>query len=89
MANGKSEEGNDNLPSIKLSGNITKKDLQGPLKDKGISDLFSLMSNGSASVNIRTDKYPVGAIRCQISSGDIDMQEMWVAEDSSESSSKK
>jgi CHRD domain len=49
-----------------FSGNITKGGLLGPLKGKEISDLVTLMSNGSAYVNIHTDKYPKGAIRGQI-----------------------
>jgi len=48
--------------------------LQGPLKGKEVSDLVSLMSNGSAYVNAHTDKYPKGAIRGQISSGVAEMQ---------------
>ena len=57
-------------PNIGFSGNITKDDLQGPLKDKELTDLVSLMSDGNAYVNVHTDKYPDGAIRGQISSGE-------------------
>ncbi len=65
----KSAKGKDTPPTIGFSGKITKDDLQGPLKDKEISDLVSLMSNGSAYVNADTDKYSKGAIRGQIISG--------------------
>src|SRR6266508_2133212 len=68
------EKGSDTPPTIGFSGNITKDDLQGPLKGKEVSDLVSLMSNGSAYVNAHTDKYPKGAIRGQISSGVAEMQ---------------
>ena len=66
----KSAKGDDSPPNIGFSGNITKDDLQGPLKDKELTDLVSLMSDGNAYVNVHTDKYPDGAIRGQISSGE-------------------
>jgi hypothetical protein len=56
-------EGNAN---ILLSGNITKDDLQGPLKGKEVSDLISQMRNASIYVNVHTDEYKDGAIRGQI-----------------------
>ena len=68
----KSAKGNDSPPNIGFSGNITKDDLQGPLKDKELTDLVSLMSDGNAYVNVHTDKYPDGAIRGQISAGEAD-----------------
>ena len=74
LSKGKSAQGKTSPPEIGFSGNITKKDLQGPLKGKDISDLVSLMNNGSAYVNAHTDKYPKGAIRGQISSGVSEMQ---------------
>ena len=70
LSKSKSAKGNDTPPAIGFSGNITKDDLQGQLKGKEISDLVGLMSNGSAYVNAHTDKYPKGAIRGQISSGE-------------------
>jgi len=70
----KSAKGKETPPAIGFAGNITKDDLQGPLKGKEVSDLVSLMSNGSAYVNAHTDKYPKGAIRGQISSGVAEMQ---------------
>jgi hypothetical protein len=70
LTKNKSAKGNDGTPNIGFSGNITKDDLQGPLKDKELTDLVSLMSDGNAYVNVHTDKYPDGAIRGQISSGE-------------------
>ena len=52
--------------TILLTGNITKNDLQGPLKGKEISDLISQMRNASIYVNVHTDEYKDGAIRGQI-----------------------
>ncbi|MGB8189993.1 MAG: CHRD domain-containing protein, partial [Nitrososphaeraceae archaeon] len=70
LTKNKSAKGNDGPPNIGFSGNITKDDLQGPLKNKELTDLVSLMSDGNAYVNVHTDKYPDGAIRGQISSGE-------------------
>jgi hypothetical protein len=68
LSKGKSAKGDDRPPQIGFAGNITKDDLQGPLKDKDISDLVSLISAGNAYVNVHTDKYPDGAIRGQVTS---------------------
>jgi hypothetical protein len=68
LSKGKSAKGDDRPPQIGFAGNITKDELQGPLKDKEISDLVSLMSDGKAYVNVHTDKYPDGAIRGQVTS---------------------
>lgn len=57
-------------PVLRLKGNITKADLQGPLKGKEIADLVTLMIDGTAYANVQTDKYPDGAIRGQIASGE-------------------
>jgi CHRD domain len=67
LAEDESTKDNDN-PQIQLKGKITDNDLQGGLKDKQISDLVGLMSNGSAYVNAHTPIYPDGAIRGQITS---------------------
>ena len=74
LSNSKSAKGNATPPKIGFNGNITKGDLRGPMQGKDISDLITLMGNGSAYVNIHTDKYPKGAIRGQISSSDSEMQ---------------
>jgi hypothetical protein len=76
LSNSKSAKGNATPPKIGFNGNITKGDLRGPMQGKDISDLITLMGNGSAYVNIHTDKYPKGAIRGQISSSDSEMQLM-------------
>src|SRR6476660_10101592 len=70
LSKSKSAKGNESPPNLGFSGNITKDDLQGPLKGKEISDLVKLMSDGGAYANVHTDKYPKGAIRGQISSGE-------------------
>jgi DNA-binding beta-propeller fold protein YncE len=57
---------NQDKPEIQLAGNITRDDLQGLLKGKEISELATLMSNGSGYVNAYTEIYPEGAIRGQI-----------------------
>ena len=76
LSNSKSAKGNATPPKIGFNGNITKSDLRGPMQDKKISDLITLMGNGSAYVNIHTDKFPKGAIRGQISSSESEMQSM-------------
>jgi hypothetical protein len=68
LAEDEAAEDQDN-PEIQLTGNITEDDLQGELESKQISDLVSLMSNGTAYVNVHTPIYPDGAIRGQIESG--------------------
>jgi len=65
LSNGKSAEDGGNA-TISWKGNITKDDLQGPLKDKQISDLITLMRNSSTYVNVHTEEYKDGAIRGQI-----------------------
>jgi CHRD domain len=80
LANGKSSNKDESAPIIKLSGNITKSDLLGPLKGKPISELVSLFDNGSSYIDGHTRKYPKGAVRGGINSGDIEMQKMWQPE---------
>ena len=75
LSNLKSAKGNATPPKIGFNGNITKSDLRGPMQGKKISDLITLMGNGSAYVNIHTDKFPKGAIRGQ-SSSESEMQSM-------------
>lgn len=64
LSEAKSAEGGNE--TISLKGNITKGDLQGPLEGKEVSDLVSLMRNGSAYVNVHTNEYKDGVIRGQI-----------------------
>jgi hypothetical protein len=68
----KSAENQDN-PAIWFSGEINNNDLQGPLEGKEISDLASLINNGSAYVNIHTQDNPDGAIRGQLAAGEVEM----------------
>jgi hypothetical protein len=44
-------------------GNITSADLMGPLQGKLLSDLITLMQNGTAYVNVHTGQNPEGEIR--------------------------
>jgi hypothetical protein len=64
LSEAKSAEGGNE--TISLKGNITKDGLQGPLEGKEVSDLVSLMRNGSAYVNVHTNEYKDGIIRGQI-----------------------
>lgn len=68
----KSASGVKDPPLILISGNLTKKDLEGPLKDNKITDLVKLMNNGTTYVNINTEKYPEGAIRGQINFAEVE-----------------
>ena len=68
LSKSKSAKGGTSPPEIDFSGNITKGELRSLLEGKDIADLVSIMSNGSAYVNVHTDKYPRGAIRGQITS---------------------
>ena len=45
------------------TGGITKKELQGELKDKSVSDFYNLMTNGSIYISILTKDFPKGEIR--------------------------
>ena len=54
---------------ISLKGNITNDKLQGPLASKELSELVSLMSDGTVYVNVHTDEFQNGEVRGQIVSG--------------------
>ncbi|UFS70204.1 CHRD domain-containing protein [Geomonas sp. RF6] len=47
-------------------GQLTDKDLMGPLQGKTMADLVSLITSGGAFVNVHTDANPNGEIRGQI-----------------------
>lgn len=68
----KSASGVKEPPLILISGNLTKKDLEGPLKNNKITDLVKLMNNGTTYVSIDTEKYPEGAIRGQINFAEVE-----------------
>ena len=57
-----------NVPVNQLSENetITSSEFVGQLKDKPLSDLMTVMKNGSAYANIHTQQNPNGEIRGQI-----------------------
>ena len=50
---------------VSENGVINSTTLEGPLKGKQISDLESIMTNGTAYANIHTEKNPNGEIRGQ------------------------
>ena len=56
-------------PVISLKGNITSDKLEGPLAGKELSELVSLMSDGTVYVNVHTGEFQNGAVRGQIASG--------------------
>lgn len=56
-------------PVISLKGNITNDKLEGPLAGKELSELVSLMSDGTVYVNVHTGEFQNGAVRGQIASG--------------------
>ena len=84
----KSSKNKDN-PSIWFAGDIKSSDLQGPLKGKEISDLANLLNNGSAYVNVHTADNPDGAIRGQLSAGEVQMDHFSKSSESDKASSDK
>jgi hypothetical protein len=55
---------------VLVSGTITAKDLDGPMKGKTMDDLFAAMKSGGTYFNIHTVLHPGGQARGQIHSDD-------------------
>ena len=68
----KSAPDNENA-SLMIKDYVKEGDLQGPLINKKITDLLTLMSNQNAYVNVRTDLNALGEIRGQLHMGQIQM----------------
>jgi hypothetical protein len=51
---------------VLAEGKIRQADLVGPLAGKPLADLVKALNEGTAYVNIHTDKYPAGELRGQI-----------------------
>ena len=56
----------ESTSSLSLSGTITNHELEGPLKDKNISELFTLMKSGQIYLSVNSKEYPEGELRGQI-----------------------
>jgi CHRD domain len=54
------------VPIVDLSGNITSKDLKGPMTDSTIANMIGNMTEGNNYVNVQTSEFPLGEIRGQI-----------------------
>jgi CHRD domain len=55
------------MSGLLSQGNITAANLEGPLAGQQLTDLISIMDNGTAYVNVHTKDFPMGEIRGQIS----------------------
>ncbi len=55
------------MSGLLSQGNITAANLVGPLAGQQLTDLVSIMDNGTAYVNVHTKDFPLGEIRGQIS----------------------
>ena len=54
------------MSGLLSQGNITAANLVGPLAGQQLTDLTSIMDNGTAYVNVHTKDFPLGEIRGQI-----------------------
>ena len=61
-----------NINGTLTQGNISSANLQGPLKDKLVTDLTNILQQGGAYVNVQTVQNPRGEIRGQIGFEGID-----------------
>lgn len=58
--------------SLAIDGSITGAQLEGSLAGKPLTELLSLMNNSSTYVNVHTEQNPMGAIRGQIMSDQVE-----------------
>ncbi|MDQ3976922.1 MAG: CHRD domain-containing protein [Thermoproteota archaeon] len=64
------------MSGLLSQGNITAANLVGPLAGQQLTDLVSIMDNGTAYVNVHTKDFPLGEIRGQIAGeGEADADE--------------
>ena len=54
------------MSGLLSQGNFTAANLVGPLAGQQLTDLVSIMDNGTAYVNVHTKDFPLGEIRGQI-----------------------
>ena len=67
------------MSGLLSQGNITAKDIEGPLAGQQLTNLISLMDNGTAYVNVHTEEFPTGEIRWT----DFNMKERQMKKDNS------
>ena len=63
------------MSGLLSQGNITAANLVGPLAGQQLTDLISIMDNGTAYVNVHTEEFKLGEIRGQIGGGDTTDEE--------------
>ncbi|MGD1834105.1 MAG: CHRD domain-containing protein [Nitrososphaeraceae archaeon] len=56
----------ESTSSLSISGTINIKELEGPLKGKNISELFTLMQSDQIYISVNSEKYPDGELRGQV-----------------------
>ena len=56
----------ESTSSLSISGTINNKELEGPLKGKNISELFTLMQSDQTYISVNSEEYPDGELRGQV-----------------------